>query len=91
MNKTIYNIGGVVVKMNGSVDNKFRVLQMAMDNWRKNHFRLSMDSKAIKLYRDDLDRAYKLKELFKFHRPNFIKKKHMIEVNNIFKRYNKSE
>jgi len=91
VNKTIYTIGGVVVKMDGSIDNKFRVLQMAMDNWRKNHFRLPMDSKAVKLYSNDLDRVYKLKDLFKFHRPNFIKKKHMIEVNNIFKRYNIKE
>ena len=36
---------------------------------------------------DDYERVIKLKELFEFHRPNFIKKKHKIEVNELFKKY----
>jgi len=87
MNKTIYNIGGVDVSIDGSTDNKFRVLQMVMHNWSKKNSKLLIDSEAGRLYSSDMDRVYKLKDLFKFHRPNFIKKKHMIEVNNIFKRY----
>ena len=87
MNKTIYNIGGVDVSIDGSTDNKFRVLQMVMHNWSKKNSKLLIDSESGRLYSSDMDRVYKLKDLFKFHRPNFIKKKHMIEVNNIFKRY----
>ena len=87
MIKSKYNIGGVIVEVDDNVDNKFRVLQMVMHNWSKKNSKLSIDSEAGRLYSSDMDRVYKLKDLFKFHRPEFIKKKHMIEVNNIFKRY----
>jgi hypothetical protein len=60
---------------------------MVMHNWSKENSKLPIDSEAGRLYSSDADRVYKLKDLFKFHRPNFIKKKHMIEVNSIFKRY----
>ena len=83
-----YNIGGVMVETDNSVPNKFRVLKMAMDNWaRKNHL-LSIDSPKGRKYRDDVDRYNKLKELFEYHKPNFIKKQHMVEVNDLFKMYN---
>ena len=87
MIKSKYNIGGVIVEVDDDVDNKFRVLQMVMHNWSKENSKLPIDSEAGRLYSSDMDRVYKLKDLFKFHRPNFIKKKHMIEVNSIFKRY----
>ena len=87
MMKSKYNTGGVIVEVDDDVDNKFRVLQMVMHNWSKENSKLPIDSEAGRLYSSDADRVYKLKDLFKFHRPNFIKKKHMIEVNSIFKRY----
>ena len=86
--KVKYNVGGVVVETDGSYENKFRVLRMAMDNWSKKNRNLPIDSPEGRQYGKDMDRYNKLKELFTFHRPNFIKKKHMLEVNEIYKRYN---
>tara|TARA_B100001113_G_C20819665_1_gene496149 strand:+ start:127 stop:399 length:273 start_codon:yes stop_codon:yes gene_type:complete len=83
-----YNIGGVIVKTDNSFPSKFRVLKMAMDNWLKKNKNLPMHRIEMRGYRDDIDRYNKLKELFTFHEPDFIKKRHMIEVNEIFKRYN---
>ena len=77
-----------MVETDNSVPNKFRVLKMAMDNWVKKNRNLSIDSPEGRKYDEDADRYNKLKELFVYHKPNFIKKKHMIEVNELYKRYN---
>ena len=87
-NKVKYNVGGVVVEIDGSYKNKFRVLQMAMTNWASKNRNLPIDSPEGRQYGQDMDRYNKLKGLLTFHRPNFIKKKHMLEVNEIYKRYN---
>jgi len=87
-NKVKYNVGGVVVEIDGSYKNKFRVLQMAMTNWASKNRNLPIDSPEGRQYGKDSDRYNKLKELFEFHKPNFIKKKHMIEVNELYRRYN---
>ena len=63
------------------------VLRMRMDNWLKKNKNLPMHRIEMRGYRDDVDRFNKLKELFEFHRPNFIKKKHKMEVNRLFKKY----
>jgi len=89
MTKVKYNVGGVIVKTDNSIPNKFRVLKMAMDNWSKKNRNLSIDSTEGRKYGEDADRYNKLKELFTYHKPDFIKKKHMIEVNELYKRYNK--
>ena len=89
-NKMKYNIGGVVVETDGSYENKFRVLKMVMDNWAKKHRNLNIDSPKGRQFGKDMDRYNKLKELFTFHEPDFIKKRHMIEVNEIFNRYRMS-
>jgi|21_taG_2_1085346.scaffolds.fasta_scaffold41364_3 hypothetical protein len=88
MTKTKYNVGGVIVETDGSYENKFRVLRMAMDNWSKKNAGISIDSPKGRQYSTDWDRYLKLNELFKFHKPDFIKKKHMIEVNGLYRRYN---
>ena len=82
-----YNIGGVIVKTDNSFPSKFRVLKMAMDNWLKKNKDLPMHRIEMRGYQDDVDRFNKLKELFEFHRPNFIKKKHKMEVNRLFRKY----
>jgi len=94
-NKVKYNVGGVIVETDGSYEHKFRVLRMAMDNWSKKNRNLPIDSPEGRQYGKDVDRYNKLKELFKYYAPNFlnkskwfIKKKHMIEVNELYKRYN---
>ena len=74
MTKRTYNIGGVIVKTDNSVPNKFRVLKMAMDNWSKKNRNLSIDSTEGRKYGEDADRYNKLKELFTYHKPDFIKK-----------------
>ena len=91
MIKRKYNIGGVMVETDNSVPNKFRVLKMAMDNWSKRNRNLPIDSVEGRRYSHDADRYNKLKELFEFHKPDFIKKKHMEEVNYLFKMYNTQE
>ena len=87
-NKVKYNVGGVIVETDGSYEHKFRVLRMAMDNWSKKNRNLSIDSPEGRKYGEDADRYNKLKELFEYHKPDFIKKRHMVEVNDLFKRYN---
>ena len=88
MEKRKYNIGGVIVEIDNTSTQKFRVLRMAMDNWSKKNRNLSNNSTEAILYMEDSDRYNKLRELFEYHKPDFIKKRHMIEVNNLFKRYN---
>ena len=63
------------------------VLRMRMDNWVKKNKHLSVHRIEMREWADDIDRFNKLKELFEFHKPNFIKKKHMIEVNKLFRKY----
>ena len=94
-NKVKYNVGGVIVETDNSIPNKFRVLKMVLDNWAKKNRNLPIDSPEGRQFGKDMDRYNKLKELFEYHAPNFlnkskwfIKKKHMIEVNEIYRRYN---
>ena len=88
MEKRAFNIDGVIVKTDSSYEHRFRVLRMAMDNWAKKNRNLPIDTPEAKQYSKDSDRYNKLKELFEFHKPNFIKPFHMVELNKIFKRYN---
>ena len=88
MEKRKYNIGGVMVETDNSVPNKFRVLKMAMDNWSKKNRNLTNNTPEAQQYMKDSDRYNKLKELFEFHKPNFIKPFHMVELNKMFKMYN---
>jgi len=94
-NKVKYNVGGVIVETDNSIPNKFRVLKMVLDNWAKKNRNLPIDSPEGRQFGKDMDRYNKLKELFEYHAPNFlnkskwfIKKKHMIEVNELYRRYN---
>ena len=88
MEKRAFNIDGVIVKTDSSYEHRFRVLRMAMDNWAKKNRNLPIDTPEAKQYSKDSDRYNKLKELFEFHKPNFIKPFHMVELNKMFKRYN---
>ena len=56
-------------------------------NWLKKNKDLPVHRIEMRDWADDYERVIKLKELFEFHRPNFIKKKHKIEVNELFKKY----
>ena len=85
--KKKYHVGKVIVEIDNTPKQKFMVLRMRMDNWLKKNKNLPMHRIEMRGYRDDVDRFNKLKELFEFHRPNFIKKKHMIEVNKLFRKY----
>ena len=67
---------------------KIKKLRDVMDEWSRKNGNLSIGSTEGRQWGKDWDRFLKLKELFEFHRPNFIKKKHMVEMNEIYKRYN---
>lgn len=85
--KKKYHVGKVIVEIDNTPKQKFMVLRMRMDNWLKKNKDLPVHRIEMRDYQDDVDRFNKLKELFEFHRPNFIKKKHKIEVNELFKKY----
>jgi len=85
--KKKYHVGKVIVEIDNTPKQKFMVLRMRMDNWLKKNKNLPMHRIEMRVYRDDVDRFNKLKELFEFHRPNFIKKKHKMEVNRLFRKY----
>ena len=85
--KKKYHVGKVIVEIDNTPKQKFMVLRMRMDNWLKKNKDLPMHRIEMREYQDDVDRFNKLKELFEFHRPDFIKKKHKIEVNKLFRKY----
>ena len=85
--KKKYHVGKVIVEIDNTPKQKFMVLRMRMDNWLKRNKDLPMHRIEMRGYQDDVDRFNKLKELFEFHRPDFIKKKHKMEVNRLFKKY----
>jgi len=85
--KKKYHVGKVIVEIDNTPKQKFMVLRMRMDNWLKKNKDLPMHRIEMRGYQDDVDRFNKLKELFEFHRPNFIKKKHKMEVNRLFRKY----
>jgi len=85
--KKKYHVGKVIVEIDNTPKQKFMVLRMRMDNWLKKNKNLPMHRIEMRGYRDDVDRFNKLKELFEVHRPNFIKKKHKMEVNRLFRKY----
>ena len=85
--KKKYHVGKVIVEIDNTPKQKFMVLRMRMDNWLKRNKDLPMHRIEMRSYQDDVDRFNKLKELFEFHRPNFIKKKHKMEVNRLFRKY----
>jgi hypothetical protein len=66
---------------------KLKKLRDVMDEWSVKNTQMSMSSTKCKQWSSDWDRFIKLKELFEFHRPAFIKKRHMIELNQMYKRY----
>ena len=85
--KKKYHVGKVIVEIDNTPKQKFMVLKMRMDNWLKKNKDLPVHRIEMRDWADDVERVIKLKELFEFHRPNFIKKKHKIEVNELFKKY----
>ena len=85
--KKKYHVGKVIVEIDNTPKQKFMVLRMRMDNWLKKNKDLPVHRIEMREWADDVDRLNKLKELFEFHRPNFIKKKHKMEVNRLFKKY----
>tara|TARA_B100000965_G_C19596914_1_gene760697 strand:+ start:505 stop:774 length:270 start_codon:yes stop_codon:yes gene_type:complete len=85
--KKKYHVGKVIVEIDNTPKQKFMVLRMRMDNWLKKNKHLPVHRIEMREWADDHERFIKLKELFEFHKPNFIKKKHMIEVNKLFRKY----
>ena len=85
--KRKYHVGKVIVEIDNTPKQKFMVLRMRMDNWLKKNKHLPVHRIEMREWADDHERFIKLKELFEFHKPNFIKKKHMIEVNKLFRKY----
>ena len=85
--KKKYHVGKVIVEIDNTPKQKFMVLKLRMDNWLKKNKNLPVHRIEMREWADDHERFIKLKELFEFHRPNFIKKKHKIEVNKLFKKY----
>ena len=90
--KVKYNVGGVVVETDGSYENKFRVLRMAMDNWSKKNRNLPIDSSEGRRYGEDCEKFNEMKTLLQISTDNFDKgsrgKKHKRLMNELYKRYN---
>ena len=84
--KRKYHVGKVIVEIDNTPKQKFMVLRMRMDNWLKKNKHLPVHRIEMREWADDHERFIKLKELFEFHRPDFIKKKHKMEVNRLFKK-----
>ena len=91
-NKMKYNIGGVMVETDGSYENKFRVLRMAMDNWSKKNRNLPIDSPEGRRYSEDCEKFNEMKTLLQISTDNFDNgsrgKKHKRLMNELYKRYN---
>ena len=91
-NKVKYNVGGVIVETDGSYENKFRVLRMAMDNWAKKNRNLPIDSAEGRRYGEDCEKFNEMKTLLQISTDNFDKgsrgKKHKRLMNELYKRYN---
>jgi hypothetical protein len=77
-----------MIPLHDNHGDKFVKLRNAMDEWSRKNAGISIDSPKGRQYSDDWDRYLKLSELFKFHKPDFIKKKHMLELNELYRRYN---
>ena len=90
-NKVKYNVGGVIVETDGSYENKFRVLRMAMDNWAKKNRNLPIDSSEGRRYGEDCEKFNEMKTLLQISTDNFDNgtrgKKHKKLMNEMFKRY----
>jgi len=85
--KRKYHVGKVIVEIDNTPKQKFMVLRMRMDNWLKKNKHLPVHRIEMREWADDIDSYNRLKELFEFHKPNFIKKKHMVAVNKLFRKY----
>lgn len=72
---------------------KVRLLQERMDTWwefytGREKLKTEMEDRMPLLtWNEDKQRVDKLRELIKVHRPEFIKKKHFLELNDLYKRY----
>ncbi len=77
-----------MISLHDNHGDKFVKLRSAMDEWSRKNAGISIDSPKGRQYSTDWDRYLKLSELFKFHKPDFIKKKHMLELNGLYRRYN---
>ena len=90
-NKVKYNVGGVVLEIDGEPKNKLRVLKIAMDNWEKLNNQLPIDSIPARRYNEDVQYVKELtdevNEMGITHE-NFFLKEDMIKLNNLFRRYN---
>ena len=51
---TKFNVGGVVLEIDGEPKNKLRVLKIAMDNWEKLNNQLPIDSMPARRYNEDV-------------------------------------
>ena len=88
---TKFNVGGVVLEIDGEPKNKLRVLKIAMDNWEKLNNQLPIDSMPARRYNEDVQYVKELpdevNEMGITHE-NFFLKEDMIKLNNLFRRYN---
>ena len=88
---TKFNVGGVVLEIDGEPKNKLRVLKIAMDNWEKLNNQLPIDSIPARRYNEDVQYVKELtdevNEMGITHE-NFFLKEDMIKLNNLFRRYN---
>ena len=88
---TKFNVGGVVLEIDGEPKNKLRVLKIAMDNWEKLNNQLPIDSMPARRYNEDVQYVKEftdeVNEMGITHE-NFFLKEDMIKLNNLFRRYN---
>tara|TARA_Y100000590_G_scaffold5134_1_gene6968 strand:+ start:2550 stop:2822 length:273 start_codon:yes stop_codon:yes gene_type:complete len=88
---TKFNVGNVLIEIDGEPKNKLRVLKIAMDNWEKINNQLPIDSMPARRYNEDVQYVKELTDEIKemgITHENFFLKEDMIKLNNLFRRYN---
>jgi|TARA_B100000686_G_scaffold194425_1_gene201335 hypothetical protein len=88
---TKFNVGNVLIEIDGEPTNKLRVLKIAMDNWEKINNQLPIDSMPARRYNEDVQYVKELTDEIKemgITHENFFLKEDMIKLNNLFRRYN---
>jgi hypothetical protein len=88
---TKFNVGNVLIDIDGEPTNKLRVLKIAMDNWEKINNQLPIDSMPARRYNEDVQYVKELTDEIKemgITHENFFLKEDMIKLNNLFRRYN---
>ena len=88
---TKFNVGNVLIEIDGEPTNKLRVLKIAMDNWEKINNQLPIDSMPARRYNEDVQYVKELTDEIKemgITNENFFLKEDMIKLNNLFRRYN---